>query len=125
MDDVNSRQIDSARQMLFADALVLKTLCNRQALDDLEEVRSSLGPDHGSGSELYSLMHGYKLVVATALYGLLDCLVMHPELLNVDRDDRFQQIWAFPHKRQVIASGSGIYTASVRFCDGHNVDPTI
>ena len=107
MDDVNSRQIDSARQMLFADALVLKTLCNRQALDDLEEVRSSLGPDHGSGSELYSLMHGYKLVVATALYGLLDCLVMHPELLNVDRDDRFQQIWAFPHKRQVIASGSG------------------
>ena len=41
MDVVSSRQIESARQMLFADALVLKTLCNKQALDDLEEIRSS------------------------------------------------------------------------------------
>ena len=106
MDDVSSRQIESARQMLFADALVLKTLCNKQALDDLEEIRSCLGPDHGSGSELFSLMHGYKLVVATSLYGLLDCIVTHPELLGLEQDVRFQQSWAFNHKRQVIASGS-------------------
>ncbi len=106
MVDVSSRQIESARQMLFADALVLKTLCNRQALDNLEEIRSSLGPDHGSGSDLFSLMHGYKLVVATSLYGLLDCIVRHPELLGLEQDVRFQQSWAFSHKRQVIASGS-------------------
>ena len=106
MDDVNSRQIESARLILFSDALVLKTLCNEEAIDDLEDIRSSLGPDHASGSETFSLMHGYKLVVATALYGLLDCLVMHPKLLGLEQDDRFQQSWAFSHKRQVIASGS-------------------
>ena len=51
-------------------------------------------------------MHGYKLVVATSLYGLLDRIVTHPELLGLEQDVRFQQSWAFGQKRQVIASGS-------------------
>lgn len=106
MENVNSRQIQSARLIFFADALVLKTLCNTEALDNLEAMRSSLGLDHGSGSEHFAMMYGYKLVVATALYGLLEGVVMHPEFLGLEQDDRFQQSWVFMHNRQVIASGS-------------------
>ena len=106
MENVNSRQIESDRLIFFADALVLKTLCNQEALDNLEAIRSSLGLDHGSGSDHFALIHGYKLVVATALYGLLEGVVIHPEFLGLEQDDRFQQSWVFNHKRQVIASGS-------------------
>ena len=69
----------------------------------LEEI---LQLDHGSGSEHFALIHGYKLVVATALYGLLEGVVLHPEFLGLEQDDRFQQSWVFMNRRQVIASGS-------------------
>ena len=115
MEDADSRRIESARLTLFADAVVLKTHCNRAALENLEAIRSCLGLDHSSRGESFALMHGSKLVVAAALYGLMDCVILYPELLGLEQDDRFLQSWVFSHKRQVIASGSAFTQPQTEF----------
>ena len=47
------------------------------------------------GEDFFGLLNGYKLVVATALYGLLDRVINAPAVLDLREDSRLQQWWNF------------------------------
>ena len=106
MEELKSTLVLSSRLRLFSDSLVLKNLCNPQAVEDLESIRSSLSSDHDQEGNHFPLMHGYKLVVATTMYELLNNAILCPELLGVEPDIRFQEWWVSNLNQQGIASGS-------------------
>ena len=106
MEDLNSTLALSSRLRLFADSLVLKNLCDPQAVKNLEEIGNSLSLDRDKGGSPFPLMHGYKLAVATTLYELLNNVILFPDLLGVEPDARFQEWWVSNLNRQGIVSGS-------------------
>ena len=81
----------SDRLLFFSDALVLKSLCNPVALKRLREIRDS---DHFcTPRQKANLLLGYKLVVQTALYSMLDEIIMEPELLGLNDDVHLRRWW--------------------------------
>ena len=98
--------LERARFSFFSDALVLKTLCETDSLNALDNIRQTLGIQRRSGSKYYELFNGYKLVVATALYCLLDEVINNPSLLGLNDDQRLWEWWSFSHAREGISSRS-------------------
>ena len=124
MQDAELMSLEQARFRFFSDALVLKTLSDQDSLRDLDSIRRALGMNRRSGRKYYELFNGYKLTVATALYSLLDGLITHPSLLNLNDDQRLWEWWAFSRTKKEIPSraafsspDSDLANVAVRFND--------
>ena len=89
-EDRNSEQ---ERLRFFTDALVLSTLCKSSALESLSDMLAA-NQIRGQWWETH-VLRGYKLVAETALYGLLERIIGHPNFLNMEEDSRLSQWWAF------------------------------
>ena len=88
-----NRDTEQIRLRFFADAFVLSTLCKPSSLESLSSVLAA-NRTHGQWWETHFL-RGYKLVAETALYGLLDRIIRHPSLLEMEEDSRLSHWWAF------------------------------
>ena len=93
---------EEIRLKLFADAQILDSLCTSAAWQSLNEVRDYLNPKSERGKAYHGLINGYKWVVATALYSILDEFIRNPDLWGLDPDERLQDWWSF------YQSGSGV-----------------
>ena len=82
----------------------MKTLCDADSLKNLDNIRQMLDIKRRRGSKYYELFNGYKLVVATALYCLLDGVINHPSLLGLNDDQRLWEWWAFSRTKRDIRS---------------------
>ena len=89
-EDQNSEQ---SRLRFFSDALVLSTLCKPSSLASLSDMLAA-NQIRGQWWEIH-VLRGYKLVAETALYGLLERLISHPDFLNMEEDSRLSHWWAF------------------------------
>ena len=97
-----SRVIEAQALRMFADALVLKTLCGPTGLNGLDDVKKQFE----TRKNHFSFMKGYQLIVATCLMELLDTIVAHPSILGLLRDSRFQEWWYFHRNRHGLTSGA-------------------
>ena len=93
---------EEIRLKLFADAQILDSLCTSAAWQSLNEVRDYLNPKSERGKAYHGLINGYKWVVTTALYSILDEFIRNPDLWGLDPDERLQDWWSF------YQSGSGV-----------------
>ena len=97
-----SREIEAQALRMFADAMVLKTLCGPTGLNGLDDVKKQFE----TRKNHFSFMKGYQLIVATCLMELLDTIVAHPSILGLPRDSRFQEWWYFHRNRHGLTSGA-------------------
>ena len=72
----------TSRLHFLADVTALELLCSPEAVTRLESAVESL-----STREERNFLRGYRLAVATPLYGLLQFAVNFPELLGLENDD--------------------------------------
>ena len=84
---------EQSRLRFFSDALVLSTLCKPSSLESLSDILAA-NQIHGQWWETH-VLRGYKLVAETALYGLLERIIGHPNFLNMEEDSRLSHWWAF------------------------------
>ena len=106
MKEAYQRHLKTARLRFFSDALLLKALCGPDSLRDLENIRKSLGIQRRRGKEYYGLVNGYKLVVATPLYSLLDHIINFPSLVGLDIDYRLTEWWGYGKDAEGIPTRS-------------------
>ena len=107
MQYAEQRILEQARFRFFSDALVLKTICDVDSLRYLDNIRQALGIQRRRGHKYYELFNGYKLIVATALYCLLDGVIRHPSLLGLNDDQRLWEWWEFSRTKKDIPSRAG------------------
>ena len=72
----------TSRLHFLTDVTALEFLCSPEAVSNLESAVESL-----SARDERNLLRGYRLAVATPLYGLLQFAVNFPELLGLENDD--------------------------------------
>ena len=87
-----NRISEQSRLRFFSDAFVLSTLCRPSALERLSEILVA-NEMHGQWWATH-VVRGYKLVIETALYGLLGRIIEHPEFLNMEGDSGLSRWWA-------------------------------
>ena len=73
----------TSRLHLLTDVTALEFLCSPEAVTRLESTVESL-----STRDERNFLRGYRLAVATPLYGLLQFTVNFPEMLGLENDDR-------------------------------------
>ena len=95
---------EAALYTFFADVLVLKSVCDADAHGCLEDILRYHRLDGQTNKERFSLLNGYKLVVATPLYSLLNRLIDYAELFGLKRDERLCQWWAFSPNKYGLTS---------------------
>ena len=95
---------EAALYTFFADVMVLRSLCDADAYGCLQDVLRYHDLVGQTNRERFSLLNGYKLVVATPLYSFLNLLVDYPELFGLKRDDRLCQWWAFSPSKYGLTS---------------------
>ena len=95
---------ESALYTFFADVMVLRSLCDAESHGCLQDVLRYHDLNGQTNKERFSLLNGYKLVVATPLYSFLNLLVDYPELFGLERDDRLCQWWAFSPSKYGLTS---------------------
>ena len=72
-----------SRLNLLSDVTALEYLCSPEAVTRLESTAESL-----STRDERNLRRGYRLAVATPLYGIMQFTINLPELLGLENDDR-------------------------------------
>ena len=72
----------TSRLHFLTDVTAPEFLCSPEAVSSLESAVASL-----SARDERNLLRGYRLAVATPLYGLLQFAVNFPELLGLENDD--------------------------------------
>lgn len=95
---------EAALYTFFADVMVLKSVCDADAYGCLQDVLRYHDLVGQANRERFSLLNGYKLVVATPLYSFLNLLVDYAELFGLVRDDRLCQWWAFSPSKYGLTS---------------------
>ena len=90
-----------ANLSLFADGLVLQTLC---ASDTLDAFRTLTGFDQRDEGAQINLIRGYSFTVTTPLYGLLHNIICYPELIATEPDERLLDAWFSQPDEKTIAS---------------------
>ena len=95
MERQSLRFEEQALLSLCSDALVLKSLSTPMALDLLEAICRLRGLEPESGAAYYRLVNGYKLVAATALYGMLSSVTTYPMTLGLEEDRKVLDWWMF------------------------------
>ena len=84
--------------------MVLKSVCDDDAYDCLQDILRFHELEGQTSKEHFSLLNGYKLVVATPLYSLLNLLIDYAELFSLKRDERLCQWWAFSPNKYGLTS---------------------
>ena len=95
---------EAALYTFFADVMVLKSLCDTDAYDCLQDILRYHELNGQTSKEHFNLLNGYKLVVATPLYSFLNLLIDYAELFGLKRDDRLCQWWAFSSNKYGLTS---------------------
>ncbi len=95
---------EAALYTFFADVMVLKSVCDADAYVCLQDILRYHELDGQTNKEHFSLLNGYKLVVATPLYSLLNLLIDYAELFGLKQDDRLCQWWAFSPSKYGLTS---------------------
>ena len=72
----------TSRLLFLTDVTALEFLCSPEAVTRLESAVESLNP-----RDQQNFLRGYRLAVATPLYGLLTFVVNSPDLLGLENDD--------------------------------------
>ena len=106
MIDDQLTQVD--RLKLMSNAMLIKSLCSETAFDRMLEIRDRvfLGPE----VTVNDLALGYKLVVQSGLWGLLDGIIYSPELLGLEPDHHLFRWWS-------IVQGDDGTTLKAAICD--------
>ena len=92
------------RYRFLADALVLRTLCAQDAHERWDELRRPHSDGAKSRRMHFSIVNGYKLLINTALYSLLDSAINSPHIFGLQPDGRFWEWWAYnPSKRGIVS----------------------
>ena len=81
MDD---EKLQIERFQFFSNAMLIKSLCSARAFERMDEIRDHVLSDTDVRKD--HLVLGYKLVVQFGLWGLLDHLVLYPEILDLRGD---------------------------------------
>ena len=83
-------QVD--RLKLMSNAMLIKSLCRETAFDRMLGIRDRVF----SGTEVTEndLALGYKLVIQSGLWGLLDGIIYSPELLGLEPDRHLFRWWS-------------------------------
>ena len=89
---VEDRLTQALRLKLMSNAMLIKSLCSQTAFDRMLEIRDRVF----SGTEIKEndLAIGYKLVVQSGLWGLLDGIIYSPELLGLEPDYHLYRWWS-------------------------------
>ncbi len=95
---------EAAIYTFFADVMVLKSVCDSDAYGCVRDILRYHEQEGQTNSEHFSLLNGYKLVVATPLYGLLNLLIDYAALFGLKRDERLRQWWAFSSNKYGLTS---------------------
>ncbi len=83
------------RIRFFAIALPLKALSDSEAMERLSEKHSS----SSDGRSATGLLLGYKLIMESILYVMIDLIVKCPEILHLQLDDDLYRWWSDPRGR--------------------------
>ena len=99
-------QVD--RLKLMSNAMLIKSLCSVTAFDRMLEIRDRVF----SGTEVKGndLALGYKLVVQSGLWGLLDEIIYSPDLLGLEPERHLYRWWS-------IVQGDDGTTLKAAICD--------
>ena len=84
--------------------MVLRSLCDAESHGCLQDVLRYHDLNGQTKKERFSLLNGYKLVVATPLYSFLDLLIDYAELFGLKGDERLCQRWAFSPNKYGLTS---------------------
>ena len=95
---------ESALYTFLADVMVLKSICDSEANGSLKDILRYHEQKGQTKREHFSLLNGYKLVIATPLYSLLNILIDYAEIFGLKRDDRLCQWWAFGQNKYGLTS---------------------
>ena len=90
MDD---EQVQIERFQFFSNAMLIKSLCSARAFERIEELRDHILSNTDVKKDHLAL--GYKLVVQFGIWGLLDHLVLYPEILDLRGDPHLRRWWKF------------------------------
>ena len=80
---------DRNRMQFFSNALLLRSLCDPDAPEELGKIRDAFAPPKN-----FRLLMGYKSVIEAVLYSQLNLLVLSPGILRLEWDDPLAQWWA-------------------------------
>ena len=78
---VEGRVVQVERLKFFANAMLITSLCSATAFERMLEIRDHVLLDAGVRTD--HLAFGYKLVIQSGLWGLLDHLIRFPEVLEL------------------------------------------
>ena len=96
------------RRGFFSNAMLIKSLCSARAFERMLEIRDHVLSD--TDARMDHLALGYKLVVQSGLWGLLDHLIRFPELLELRREPHLIRWWK-------IVQGQDETTLKGAICD--------
>lgn len=77
---------------LMSNAMLLKSLCSKTAFDRMLRIRDRVF--RGTEVKENDLALGYKLVVHSGLWGILDGIIYSPELLGLESDYHLYRWWS-------------------------------
>ena len=83
--------VQGERLKFFSNAMLIKSLCSARAFDRMLEIRDHVLAD--THVRMDHLALGYKLVVQSGLWGLLDHLIRFPELLGMKGEPHLYRWW--------------------------------
>ena len=88
---VEAQGVQVERLKFFSNAMLIKSLCSAGAFERMLEIRDRVLV--GTNVRMDHLGFGYKLVVQSGLWGLLDHLIMCPELLELEGEPHLFRWW--------------------------------
>ncbi len=88
---VSQESLEIARLRFLADAAVLRSICNPDAIGGLNSVIGDR--TRRRGRDCYRLCNGFKWLAGVATYSLLEGIIDTPELLGLDWDQRAWTWW--------------------------------
>ena len=89
---MEDRSIQIERLRFFSNAMLIKSLCSTRAFERMQEMRHYVLVD--AEVRMDHLAFGYKLVAQSGLWGLLDSLIMFPELLELKGESHLLRWWS-------------------------------
>lgn len=91
------------RLTLLLDLTVLEALCSADAVDRLRGESTAL-----RGGHLKSLLLGYRLAIATPLYGMVEGVVDNPPMLGFEFDDGLYDFLHYSHNNKPASLSSAV-----------------
>ena len=105
---IEDEVVQIERLKLFSNAMLIKSLCSAKAFERMQEIRDRVLVNNGL--RMGHVVFGYKLVVQSGLWGLLDHLIRFPELLGLKGEPHLHRWWR-------IVQGEDGLTLKAAICD--------